>query len=57
MRFVKGKSSLMIYEKWENLKVKHRNLAFWCKRYYVAIILFFSFLCKTFTQQIDTILL
>lgn len=35
MGFLKGKSSLMIYEKWGNLKFKYRNREFWCRRYYV----------------------
>ena len=33
--FLKGKSSLMIYEKWVNLKFKYRNREFWCRGYYV----------------------
>ncbi len=33
--FIKGKSSLMIYEKWGNLKFKYRNREFWCRGYYV----------------------
>jgi putative transposase len=33
--FLKGKSSLMIYEKWGNLKYKYRNREFWCRGYYV----------------------
>ena len=33
--FLKGKSSLMIYEKWGNLKFKYRNREFWCRVYYV----------------------
>ncbi len=35
MGFLKGKSSLMIYEKWGNLKFKYRNRKFWCRGYYV----------------------
>ena len=31
----KGKSSLMIYEKWGNMKYKYRNREFWCRGYYV----------------------
>ena len=30
-----GKSSLMIYEKWRDLKFKYRNREFWCRGYYV----------------------
>ena len=35
MGFLKGKSSLMIYEKWGNLKFKCRNQEFWYRGYYV----------------------
>ena len=33
--YLKGKSSLIIYEKWGNLKFKYRNREFWCRGYYV----------------------
>ena len=33
--YLKGKSSLMIHEKFGNLKYKHGNRTFWCKGYYV----------------------
>ena len=35
MGFLKGKSSIMIYEKWSNLKYKYRGRQFWCRGYYV----------------------
>ena len=35
MGFLKGKSSLMIYERWGNMKYKYRNRQFWCWGYYV----------------------
>ena len=35
MGYLKGKSSLMIYEKWGNMKYKYRNRQFWCRGYYV----------------------
>ena len=35
MGFLKGKSSIMIYEKWGNLKYKYRGRQFWCRGYYV----------------------
>ena len=38
MGFLKGKSSLMIYEKWGNLKYKYRNREFWCRGYYVDTV-------------------
>ena len=36
--YLKGKSSLMIYEKFENLKFKYRNREFWCRGYYVDTV-------------------
>ena len=36
--YLKGKSSLMIYEKWGNMKYKYRNRSFWCRGYYVSTI-------------------
>ena len=38
MGFLKGKSSLMIYQKWGNMKFKYRNRQFWCRGYYVDTI-------------------
>ena len=38
MGFIKGKSSLMIYEKWGNMKFKYRNRQFWCRGYYVDTV-------------------
>jgi len=38
MGFIKGKSSLMIYEKWGNMKFKYRNWQFWCRGYYVDTV-------------------
>ena len=35
MGFLKGKSSIMIYQKWGNMKYKYRNRSFWCRGYYV----------------------
>jgi len=35
MGYLKRKSSLMIYEKWGNLKFKYGNKNFWCRGYYV----------------------
>ncbi len=35
MGFLKGKSSIMIYQKWGNMKYKYRNREFWCRGYYV----------------------
>ena len=38
MGFLKGKSSLIIYQKWGNAKFKYRNREFWCRGYYVDAI-------------------
>ncbi len=38
MGFLKGKSSLMIYQRWGNLKYKYRNRQFWCRGYYVDTV-------------------
>ena len=38
MGYLKGKSSLMIYEKWGNMKFKYRNREFWCRGYYVDTV-------------------
>ena len=35
MGYLKGKSSLMIYEKYPELRYKYRNWEFWCRGYYV----------------------
>ena len=36
--YLKGKSSLMIYEQFSNLKYKYRNREFWCRVYYVDTV-------------------
>nr|WP_207713347.1 IS200/IS605 family transposase [Clostridium cochlearium] len=36
--FLKGKSSLMIFEKFANLKYKYGNRHFWCRGYYVDTV-------------------
>jgi putative transposase len=38
MGYLKGKSSLMIFEKWSNMKYKYRNREFWCRGYYVDTV-------------------
>ena len=38
MGFLKGKSSLMIFEKYANLKYKYGNRHFWCRGYYVSTV-------------------
>ena len=36
--YLKGKSSLMIYQRWGNLKFKYRNREFWCRGFYVDTV-------------------
>ncbi len=36
--YLKGKSSLMIYEKWINMKFKYKKREFWCRGYYVDTV-------------------
>ena len=36
MGYLKGKSSLMIFEKYANMKYKYGNRHFWCRGYYVS---------------------
>ncbi len=38
MGFLKGKSSLMIYQKWANMRYQYRNREFWCRGYYVDTV-------------------
>ena len=39
--FLKGKSSLLNYQKWANMKYKYRNREFWCRGYYVDTVTYF----------------
>ena len=38
MEYLKGKSSLMIFERHANLKYKYGNRHFWCRGYYVDTV-------------------
>ena len=38
MGYLKGKSSVIIYDKWGNMKFKYRNRQFWCRGYYVDTV-------------------
>ena len=38
MGYLKGKSSVLIYEKYGELKYKYRNREFWCRGYYVDTV-------------------
>ncbi|MBQ2246952.1 MAG: IS200/IS605 family transposase [Selenomonadales bacterium] len=36
--YLKGKSSLMVYEKFGDIKFRYRNRQFWCRGYYVDTV-------------------
>ena len=36
--YLKGKSSLMIFEKYANMKYKYGDRHFWCRGYYVSTV-------------------
>ncbi len=38
MGYLKGKSSVLIYEKFGEMKYKYRNREFWCRGYYVDTV-------------------
>ena len=38
MGFLKGKSSIMIYSRWANMRYQYRNREFWCRGYYVDTV-------------------
>lgn len=38
MGYLKGKSSVLIYQRWANMKFKYRNREFWCRGYYVDTV-------------------
>ena len=38
MGFLKGKSSVIIYPKWGNVKYQYRSRSFWCRGYYVDAV-------------------
>ena len=38
MGYLKGKSSLMIFDKHANLKYRYGNRQFWCRGYYVDTV-------------------
>ena len=41
MGILKGKSSLMIFDQFANLKYKYGNRHFWCRGYYVDTVTYF----------------
>ena len=38
MEYLIGKSSMMIFEKYANMKYKYGNRQFWCRGYYVDTV-------------------
>ena len=38
MGYLKGTSSVLIYQKYANMKFKYRNREFWCRGYYVDTV-------------------
>ena len=38
MGYLKGKSSLMIFDRHANLKYKYGNRHFWCRGYYISTV-------------------
>jgi len=38
MGYLKGKSSILIYQKYANMKYKYRSREFWCRGYYVDTV-------------------
>ena len=38
MGYLKGKSALIIFERYANLKYKYGNRHFWCRGYYVDTV-------------------
>ena len=38
MGYLKGKESLMVFEKYANMKYKYGNRHFWCRGYYVDTV-------------------
>ena len=38
MGYIKGKSSIMIFEKYANMRYKYGNRNFWCRGYYVDTV-------------------
>ncbi len=38
MGYLKGKSTMIIFERFSNLKYKYGNRYFWCRGYYVSTV-------------------
>ena len=56
MGYLKGKSSLMIFQKWGNMKFAYRNREFWCKGCYVdTVTYFYGHYSKSISTQTGSI--
>ena len=56
MGYLKGKSSLIIFQKWGNMKFAYRNREFWCKGYYVnTVTYFYGHYSKSISTQTGSI--
>ena len=56
MGYLKGKSSLMIYEQFGDLKFKYRNREFWCRGYYVDTVgKNATKICEYIRKQLDSV--
>ena len=53
MGFLKGKSSLIIFEQFSNLKYKYGNRHFWCRGYYVSTVGLNEATIKKYIQEQD----
>lgn len=58
MGYLKGKSSLMIFEKYANIKYKYGNRHFWCRGYYVDTVgrnrkVIEEYICKQLIEDKD----
>ena len=53
MGYLKGKSSLMIYQKYGNMKFAYRNREFWCKGYYVDTAAIKSYIANQLKQDYE----
>lgn len=54
MGYLKGKSSLMIFDKHANLKYKYGNRHFWAKGYYVSTVGLNKATIKKYIQDQET---
>ena len=49
MGYLKGKSTLMIFDRHANLKYKYGSRSFWCRGYYVDTVTYFYGHCDCFS--------